>query len=486
MSSPVAKLIAIGLATMSLVALGGFPVVVAFQASPIPAVPGWFPMITSFFAAVAIVAFVARCSPLACYVDEISVHVARKVNALPLVASLVIGLLLRGLLTLWLQPQPASDGATYVALARQLAETGHYGSSDALANWPPGMPLLLYPAAFFGLSSVGMSLVLGGGSFALAWAGLRSLLERLGCTPHAGVSLWLLALWPSHLFSSTLPEKELIVMALLPWMVERILTAGSSQGIRAASAVLQAGFIAGLAVLVQPSLQLLPLAVLAGALVLCSDRRRILLLAVLGLGGAALVVGGWTYRNLQVLHAPVLVSTNGGSVLYRANNDMATGAYIPQGSVDLSHMPELAQDREYKRLAFVWIAENPGRFAQLAVAKAMLFMGDDSYGPYAVFSRGNVEIDRLAYLGLKLFSTLCWLMLWAFILRWSASFERVAHALQRGGGVRAQALVWLPVFYLFAIHSVFESGSKYHIPLLALVLTWPALWLRSNTQQGTR
>lgn len=486
MSSVVAKFLVVGLAIMAVAALGGFPVVVAFQASQFPSAPGWSSMIIGALVAVASVALTARWSTLSNCVSGVSVAVARKVNALPLVASLLVGLLLRGLLTLWLQPQPASDGATYLALARQLAETGQYGSSGALANWPPGLPLLLYPAALLGLPSTLISLALGVGSFAVTWAGLRALLDRLDCLPQAGLSLWLLALWPTYLLSSTLPEKELVVMALLPWMVERILVAGASAGIQAAKAVFQAGLIAGLSILVQPSLQLLPFVALAGCLLLCADRKRILSLAVLGLAGATLVVGGWSYRNLQVLHAPVLVSTNGGSVLYRANNDMATGAYIPQGSVDLSHMPELEQDAEYKRLAFAWIGEHPGRFTQLLAAKAMLFMGDDSYGPYAVFSRGKVEIDRWAYLGLKLFSTLCWLVLWTCILFYSASVKRVTEALERSGGVRAQALVWLPVFYLFAIHSIFESGSKYHLPLLALVLTWPALWLRSESKSGVR
>lgn len=477
-------MLAIGLATMSLAALGGFLVVLSFQSSPEPSVPDWLLMVSSIVGALALITLTSKWNRLVCFVSGITVHVSNKINTLPLVTSLFIGLLVRIFLTLLLQPEAASDGATYVALARQLAETGHYGSPGSLAYWPPGMPLLLYPAALVGLPTLGMSLVLGLGCFVLAWFGLRALLERLGCLPHAGLSLWLLALWPSYLLSSTLQEKELIVVALLPWMVERILTASSSKGIRAASAVFQAGLIAGLAVLVQPSLQLLPFAILAGALVFCSDRRRILLLAVLGFAGTAVVVGGWTYRNLQVLHAPVLVSTNGGSVLYRVNNDMATGAYIPKGSIDLSHMSELAQDREYKRLAFEWIGENPVRFAQLAVAKAMLFMGDDSYGPYAVFSRGQVEIDRYAYLGLKLFSTSCWLLLWAGVFLWSASFKRVTLTLELCGGLRAQALVWLPVFYLFAIHCVFESGSKYHIPLLALILTWPALWLRTHEKLG--
>jgi hypothetical protein len=192
------------------------------------------------------------------------------------------------------------------------------------------------------------------------------------------------------------------------------------------------------------------------------------------------VVAPWTVRNYMTLGAPVLVSTNGGDVLYRANNELATGAYRPAGAVDLSHLDELSLDRESKRLAVEWIAANPGRFAQLGAAKALMFLGDDSGGAFAVFKRGKVVIERTTYLVIKAATALPWLVMW---------FAVLVLALHRGAWERhvdvdALAFVLLPIVYLLAIHSVFESGSKYHVPVLAVAIAAFAIVSPSTAERA--
>jgi hypothetical protein len=302
--------------------------------------------------------------------------------------------------------------------------------------------------------------VVNAACFTLAMVGARALLMELRVQALHGVVYWLLALWPTLVLAGMLPEKEIVVLALLPWACCHALRV-PTQGWRAA---LSAGLLMGVSVLVQPSLQFLAPAFLLGALL--AKRRDLVGAALLACLAMALVVLPWSVRNHAVLGHWVPVSTNGGDVLYRANNDLATGVYTSRAAVDLGSFGEVARDAESKRLAAEWIVANPVRFVQLSSSKLMHFLGDDSYGAYAVFSRGGVEVGRGLYLVIRQGSGVPWLLLWIGLLGWiwrAPPEGRRAAAVQR-------VVVFAPVAYLALIHSVFESGPKYHLPLLVPLL----------------
>lgn len=454
--------------------LAGFPAVVVFQRADPTVALGW-PTIIGTLIVGALGAALARAVPA---------HVAERLAAalvrVPdrLVVILAVGVILRLVVLVGLEPQPASDGNSYLQLARQLAENGTYGSAGDLAFWPPGLPLLLAPLYMLGLGQSTVLAVYGIGTFVATVLGLRAIMRRLGFESAAGLAMWCLALWPTHVLASALPEKELAVMGLLVWTVERVLRAMEGR----MSAALAAGVLTGMAVLIQPSLQMLPLAMLLVAAVWGGRSRRRAMVAVLLATVAMLaVIAPWTARNLTVFSTPVLVSSNGGSVLYRANNELATGAYISRGAVSLEHLDEVTRDREYKRLASQWITQNPLAFVQLGLGKSLLFLGDASYGVYVVFSRGGVEIDRSAYLAMRLLCNAAWLGLWFLTMVWafrSAGSLGRARALQVG-------VVALPLLYLLAIHAVFESGTKYHIPALGSVFVLFAALARASSGSAT-
>jgi len=287
-----------------------------------------------------------------------------------------------------------------------------------------------------------------------ALGGARALMQQLGLSRCRGLVFWGIALWPGHVLCAGLPEKELVITALLPW----ILAWALRSRVTGWPAAALAGALLGLAVLVQPSLQFLPLGVLAGVLLWSPARKQDLVSALVALLAMVAVVAPWSWRNHNVLGEVVAVSTNGGDVLYRANNELATGVYTARAAVVLDALSELDRDRESKRLAWRWILGHPVSFAQLAASKLLHFMGDDSYGAYAVFSRGQVPLGRPAYLLVRQASALPWLLAWLLMLGWV------------GPPRAAQAGAWLlvawPLLYLAAIHAVFESGPKYHLPLL--------------------
>jgi hypothetical protein len=391
--------------------------------------------------------------------------VVDRIGRLPggIAAAVAAGVVLRLALALVLSPQPASDGATYLALASRLAEGGAYVSDGRLAYWPPGLPLALAPLLWIGLPRPAAVLALGIGAFVVAALGLARVVAAAGRPERASAAVWVLALWPSHVLCAGLPEKELLVVALMPWIVDRAIAAYRGS----LGAAVAAGVLTGLAVLVQPSLQLLPVAGALLALLLCRRGRfRVVVPVIAATLAMVAVVAPWTLRNIVTLGVPVFVSTNGGDVLYRANNELATGAYRPSGAVDLSHLDELSLDRESRRLAVEWITSNPAGFVQLSAAKALLFLGEDSYGAFAVFQRGDVEVGRTAYLAIKAATALPWLVLWYAMLALALQRRVWEHHVDAD----ALAFVVLPIVYLLAIHSVFESGPKYHFPVLALAI----------------
>jgi len=315
-----------------------------------------------------------------------------------------------------------------------------------------------------GLGTLGLTLLYGAACFVLTASGLWALGSALG-RPHAGAwAACLLAIWPGHVLCSTLTEKELLTGGLLPWLLLATWQAGTAVGWTRLRLALCAGLVNGALLLLQPSLQLLlPLAGVL-ALLLGASWRRVLVVAVGVLLGTALLVTPWALRNLQVLDRPALVSSNGGSVLYRANNELANGVYQPRGAIELKGGGEVQTDAQYKRLAVEWIVDHPLQFARLSLNKMLLFMGDHSYGAFVVFKRGGVELQRHAYLLTRLLCTLPWV---ALCLLLALEVCRP----QRPSG--QSVLVWLgllPLLYLLGIHAVFESGSKYNLPALPTLL----------------
>jgi hypothetical protein len=218
----------------------------------------------------------------------------------------------------------------------------------------------------------------------------------------------------------------------------------------------------GYAALIQPSVQLFPVALFAiGWLRGEALPRTAMRIAVLGLSMLT-VIAPWTLRNYQIFGEVVLIGTNGGPTFYRANNPLATGGYTQQGEVSLDGLGEIEANRKGYELAKAWIRENPGDFLALAVKKQILFMGDDSTGMYATLKRGGLSVSDRSYVFAKAAANGFWLLLWVLVLL------SMSDRLRRCTG--AISVAAMPLLYFLALHSVFESSSKYHVPAIAFVL----------------
>jgi hypothetical protein len=352
---------------------------------------------------------------------------------------------------------PSSDGATYLSIAQSWIELGRY-PNESSATWPVGYSLFLalwlyvFPSSWIACTTSNVLLFIFG-IFGVA---------RLGkalAGPSAGkFAAALFALWPNLIFNSATPEKEMLILALLPWAVFFLLQALNT---RRMLPILTCGLIFGAAILVQPSLQFLPPVCAVVLVIVIRSWRHSLMLATALLLGAMTVIAPWTIRNHQVFGRFVLVSTNGGDVLYRANNSWATGGYTERGEVDLSRLDEYERDQTGRHLALEWINKHPSDFARLALEKLVLFMGDDTVGVFNTLKRGEASNDARLYAALKALSNAWWLGVWF-------ALALFAMKLLRSGGklsplARAPVWFWL---YLLVLHSVFESAGRYHVPML--------------------
>jgi 4-amino-4-deoxy-L-arabinose transferase-like glycosyltransferase len=391
-----------------------------------------------------------------------------------------LGVLLR-LLWAWQYPSPQrSDQATYFSLARGLVESHQYGFPDGgLAYWPPGFPLFL--AAWFAIFGskpwvpLLANICLFGGTLVV----VERLARRIGGTPASRLATLLLVPWPTMVMIAAFSGKELLVVFLLCLVLLSFTHALESTARGAQFAwVGLTGLLLGAMSLTQPSF-LLFVFVLALYDYMCSRYLlRAAVRSVVTVVALCAVILPWTVRNHRVLGAWIPVSTNGGDVFYRANNPLATGGYTARGEQSLDSLDELSRGKVGFRLGVEWIRSHPATFLSLAFRKQILFLGDDAQGAYETLKRG-LGIDGIRYALWKALSNMYWWGLWALILlmmatRWKSSFSQ---------NTLLGALL-LSVIYLIAIHSVFESGGKYHEPLMGLVAVLAAQVVASSSVPG--
>jgi 4-amino-4-deoxy-L-arabinose transferase-like glycosyltransferase len=374
----------------------------------------------------------------------------------------------------WILLFPApfrSDGSVYFTLARQLSELGTYRDPRGeFAFWPPGYPFYLLPfIKAFGAHHwvpIIANFALYVGSLFVVY----DLARRCGGSTAPRLATLIAAAWPNYIFASGTASKELLLVTLVPLALLLYFRASDAVSrIHATGLLALSGAVFALASLTQPGLLLLPSILIGYEMTRRTAIGAAAIRVGLVVGVLAILIGLWTYRNFVVLGSAVLISTNGGSTFYRANNPLATGGYTERGERSLDGLGELERHRRGLEYGTEWIRSHPMDFLKLAWRKQVLFLGDDGEGVYETLKRG-LEIGDARYFWLKMVSNLFWLVAWLLIL---AGFIR-------GGGASAPQLastcaLGLTVAYFWLIDSVFESGARHHMPLIGILAVLAAI-----------
>ena len=187
---------------------------------------------------------------------------------------------------------------------------------------------------------------------------------------------------------------------------------------------------------------------LAG-LVLISPNRSIrsrLMLALLICLGEGLTMAPWTARNLSVTGHLIPTTLWVGPSLYDGLNPEATGdsdmEFFEKDAL-LQSMSEYEMDREYRRRAWAWGAQNPVRSAWLAVVKQTRYWSPAPNTPQF----GHPLIHLVAWLAFAP------LVILGLIGAWFSRRD-----------VSLIVLTAAPVLYFAALHLLFVGSLRYRLP----------------------
>jgi hypothetical protein len=383
-----------------------------------------------------------------------------------LVCGIGLAVGLRVLAAWWFPAEPANDHRMMFDMASGVAAGRGYlwPNGQPTAFFPPAISLLLALGFLTGLPTLVVAklfgLVTGVGLVAVTFWFARRVLTPI----QARWATLLTALSPTLVvYSATVgyePLLGILVLAYL-YLVNRLVFDRAGWGPVAAL-----GLLAGLGSLVKPVCLLLPAFV--PVLGLRHGRgpwSRWLAMAAGTTAIMLLVIAPWTVRNWIALGSPVLISTNGGPVLYSANNPASEGLYTPvtplPGEVD-----EVSRDKLRRRAAIQWIVDHPGEWARLAVNKVVYGWGtSSSIMSYVSADRMPARAEDVVKGSINFgWAVLCgWCLMAAFATSIWAS-PRLMGAL-------------LFVAYLFFVHLFFEALSRHHVPVIPILAMVAAAWL---------
>ncbi len=328
------------------------------------------------------------------------------------------------------------------------------GNGGLRAFYPPGMTFLL--AAWYQLTGAGaisgkvLNCLIGTGMVLLLYDIGRRLRGNL-VGRWAGLTA---AVLPTLVFYSASLGYEIVLGTLFCLVLE--ITLICQERVRWYHA-LALGLVLGFGTLVKPVCLLVPGLLLVWWLWLGLGWRSLAWTAVVLVVQAA-VVAPWTVRNYYTFHQFVPVSTNGGYVLYSANNPESYGFHMPVEPLP-GETDEVAMDRARSRAAVSWILAHPADFLRLAAMKTTITWGTAS--TIMSFLSCDRMTDREEQVCMATLNT-----------AWTALLVVCFFATCRAPlwGERRFLLALLLLVYLAGLQLVFEAESRHHIPALAPLL----------------
>ena len=394
-----------------------------------------------------------------------------------LLVAILGGLTLRIAYIAAVEPVQLSDMAKYWNAAVRLIEEGRYyypmPQGDLLAWRPPGYPFLLYGfISLFG-QAVWIPWLINGLCFVVTLLATSALAKQLGLTNRSAlVAAVILACWPGAVAGFGLAATEWVSLALFTaglWAFLKSQCADNSPHARTLCAV-ATGLTTGAGILVRPGLLFVPLIWVMYSLSARQQLSRSLAATSIAFVVALLVIAPWTVRNALVLDAFIPVSTNGGSVFYRANNPLASGGFQRTGARDLdgSSDSEVERNRTGFRWGLEWIEDNPLDFVVLAAKKQAILLGSDDTWIYWSLYRAHGQEDP-TYDLLRLIANAWWIAL-LLALPVAAIRER-KFLMENRAGIAFLAMTLYPV----VVHSVFESQPRHHYPIAGFIAIFAAM-----------
>jgi len=393
----------------------------------------------------------------------------------------VLALLPRVLLASFVSVRPVWDGAIYERAAAELAHGRGYTQralrADAplrpSAYYPVGWPAALAAARVLRESratDIALQFVCACLTSIATYFAARRYASRKQAY-RAGVAV---ALWPSLLLTSYSWMSETLFTLLL---VAAMLPLARTRRRWRFVALPLAGLLLGAASLVRP------VALGIGALLFLSQVRwktpRSIVPAALGLAAMLIPIAPWAVRNANVLDAPALISTNGGTNLLVGTLPDGRFERIPRDIDCPNGLREVARDRCRRDVAVARIANDKIGFVLRACRK---LIDTFAYETSAALAFADSTVDRTRprptwSTALAAASSAPYVALLALLV-----FQMFRKAMPASASLRKFVL---SAFIATAfVHAATLGGDRYHLPLVPLVLVWCASAWSTRTRSA--
>ena len=172
----------------------------------------------------------------------------------------------------------------------------------------------------------------------------------------------------------------------------------------------------------------------------------------------------WSLRKYKLLHAWVLVATNGGENFYVANNPKGDGSWTRESDEEMRRLlpDEVLMNRVGFAKAKEWIFQNPTGFLKLFIPKFRILVQTDDHGPYWALERGR-QYDGPWLTFAKRLADFWWILLWLLALQTLFLFPQCR---QDPIMMFILALAIVPE----SLFLIFLSAERYHAPLVPAVV----------------
>lgn len=290
---------------------------------------------------------------------------------------------------------PVSDFGWYYDRALSiLSGEGYSIDGRPTAQFPPGYPYFLALMLEMVETARGARLIQ-----AVIGVFTCYLVYRLGRTVVseriALMAATLTAIYPNYIFFNNLLASENLFIPLM--LIGLLVLLDNRYEVDVKWRYGIAGLIFGLAALTRPAVLFFPVVFFAWHAIRQEDRQnrqgwgKALGLSALMAMAMIIVIVPWTLRNNTVFGSPVLISTNGGTVFWMANNAKADGnRYYPPGNPVERAPNELARNNIGYRLATEDIKSDPARFAEIIWLKyRRFFRAPDGLGWNIVYTKDH-------------------------------------------------------------------------------------------------
>ena len=300
--------------------------------------------------------------------------------------ALLFNVLIQLILVLSIKSIPIADSKYYVQHAQSLIATGSYLNEwgHYTAFWPIGLPALLRVYAFISpdiiLTAKLLNILINSIYIYVIYRLFASELTE----KQRVLLLAVLILFPNNLFSSNIIMGDYL-FSLLLWLSVFINIKFKEN----LYAYILIGIIAGLMSYIRPTGLLFPIIifiVIYDKQNIAKSCKRIAVVVLLMLATLA----PWMYRNYEIFHSLIPISTNGGYNFLMGNHINATGGVNFTFPYDMQNPDEVAEGHKAYKNALENIKSNPVK-AIIRLPKKVIysFLRGDSSITWALKSTEN-------------------------------------------------------------------------------------------------